>query len=280
MRRRFGPLEASVPPVGQGTWQLEHHDRGEVVRALRRGLELGLSHVDTAEMYGDGKVEEMVAEAIEGRRDEVFLVSKVLPSNASRRGTVAACERSLRRLRTDRLDCYLLHWPSEQYPLEDTLAAFEELRRGGAIRSYGVSNFDEDLLRKAVSLAGTAKIACNQVLYHLEERHADAGLIPFCEELGIAFVGYSPFGSGSFPSPQSRGGKVLAEVAREHGATPRQVALAFLTRRPSLFTIPRSSRVEHTEENAGALKLKLTPEELTKIDAAFPVRRSRELPTL
>jgi len=222
----------------------------------------------------------MVAEAIEGRRDEVFLVSKVLPSNASRRGTVAACERSLRRLRTDRLDCYLLHWPSEQYPLEDTLAAFEDLRRTGAIRSYGVSNFDEDLLRKAVSLAGPGKIACDQVLYHLEERHADVGLIPLCEELGIAFVGYSPFGSGSFPSPQSRGGKVLAEVARAHGATPRQVALAFLTRRHSLFTIPRSSKVEHTEENAGALKLQLTPEELARIDSAFPVRRRRELPTL
>jgi len=279
MRNRFGPVKASVPPIGQGTWQLERYDRGEVVRALRRGLELGLTHLDTAEMYGDGAVEEMVGEAIEGRRDEVFLVSKVLPSNASRRGTVTACERSLRRLRTDRLDCYLLHWPGE-HPLEDTIAAFEELQRSGAIRSYGVSNFDEDLLREAVRIAGPGKIASDQVLYHLEERHADAGLIPLCEELGIAFVGYSPFGSGSFPSPQSRGGKVLAEVARAHGATPRQVALAFLTRRPSLFTIPRSSRVEHTEENAGALKLKLSEEELSRIDAAFPVRRRRELPIL
>ena len=279
MRNRFGPVKASVPPIGQGTWQLERNDRAEVVRALRRGLDLGLTHVDTAEMYGDGAVEEMVGEAIEGRRDEVFLVSKVLPSNASRRGTVAACERSLRRLRTDRLDCYLLHWPSSEHPLEDTIAAFEDLQRSGAIRSYGVSNFDEDLLREAVGIAGH-KIACNQVLYHLEERHADAGLIPLCEELGIAFVGYSPFGSGSFPSPQSRGGKALAEIARAHGATPRQVALAFLTRRPSLFTIPRSSRVEHTEENAGALKLKLSEAELARIDAAFPVRRRRELPTL
>ena len=280
MRKRFGPLEASVPAIGQGTWQLEHRDRREVVQALRRGLDLGLTHIDTAEMYGDGVVEEMVAEAIEGRRDEVFLVSKVLPSNASRRGTAAACERSLRRLRTDRLDCYLLHWPSEQYPLEDTLAAFEDLRRSGAIRSYGVSNFDEALLRRALSISGRAKLACNQVLYHLEERHADAELIPLCEEFGISFVGYSPFGSGRFPSPQSRGGKVLAEVADAHGATPRQVALAFLTRRPSLFSIPRSSRVEHTEENAGALKLKLTAQELAKIDAAFPVRRAKELPTL
>ena len=280
MRNRFGPVHASVPPVGQGTWQLERYDRGEVVAALRRGLDLGLTHVDTAEMYGDGLVEETVGEAIEGRRDEVFLVSKVLPSNASRRGTLVACERSLRRLRTDRLDCYLLHWPSSEHPLEDTIAAFEELRRSGAIRSYGVSNFDEDLLRQALSIAGRGKIACNQVLYHLEERHADAGLIPLCEELGNAFVGYSPFGSGSFPSPQSRGGKVLAEVARAHGATPRQVALAFLIRRPSLFSIPRSSKVEHTEENAGALKLKLAAAELERIDGAFPVRRRRELPPL
>jgi len=280
MRNRFGPVKASVPPIGQGTWQLEHHHRSQVVAALGRGLEVGLTHVDTAEMYGDGSVEEMVGEAIEGRRDEVFLVSKVLPSNASRRGTVTACERSLRRLRTDRLDCYLLHWPSSEHPLEDTIAAFEDLQRSGAIRSYGVSNFDEDLLRKAVAIAGRGKIACDQVLYHLEERHAEAGLIPLCEELGIAFVGYSPFGSGSFPAPQSRGGKALAEIARAHGATPRQVALAFLTRRPSLFTIPRSSRVEHTEENAGALKLKLSEAELARIDAAFPVRRRRELPTL
>ena len=279
MRNRFGPVKASVPPIGQGTWQLERNDRAEVVRALRRGLDLGLTHVDTAEMYGDGAVEEMVGEAIEGRRDEVFLVSKVLPSNASRRATVTACERSLRRLRTDRLDCYLLHWPGE-HPLEDTLAAFEELQRKGSIRSYGVSNFDDDLVRQAVGIAGRGKIACDQVLYHLEERHADAGLIPLCEELGLAFVGYSPFGSGNFPSPQSRGGKVLAEVARAHSATPRQVALAFLTRRPSLFTIPRSSRVEHTEENAGALKLKLSEDEISRIDAAFPVRRRRELPML
>ena len=181
MRNRFGPVKASVPPIGQGTWQLEHHHRSQVVAALGHGLELGLAHVDTAEMYGDGSVEEMVGEAIEGRRDEVFLVSKVLPSNASRRGTVTACERSLRRLRTDRLDCYLLHWPSSEHPLEDTIAAFEDLQRSGAIRSYGVSNFDEDLLRKAVAIAGRGKIACDQVLYHLEERHADAGLIPLCE---------------------------------------------------------------------------------------------------
>ena len=258
---------------------MEQDDRREAIAALRRGLELGLTHIDTAEMYGSGEVEEMVAEAIEGRRDEVFLVSKVLPSNASRKGTLAACDRSLKRLRTDRLDCYLLHWPGG-HPLQDTLESFEELRRAGKVRSYGVSNFDEQLLREAVRIVGPRKIASNQVLYHLEERHADAGLIEACEELGVAFVAYSPFGSGSFPAASSRGGRVLADVARAHRATPRQVALAFLTRRPSVFAIPKASSTAHVEENAGALKLKLTTAELSAIDAAFPVHRRRELPTL
>jgi diketogulonate reductase-like aldo/keto reductase len=280
MREQFGPVKAKVPAIGQGTWNLERDDRREAIAALRRGIDLGLTHIDTAEMYGDGVVEEMVAEAIGDRRGEVFLVSKVLPSNASRKGTLVACQRSLKRLRTDRLDCYLLHWPSSEHPLEDTLAAFEELQRTGKVRSYGVSNFDEDLLRQAVRIAGPGNIACDQVLYHLEERHADAAVLPVCEELGIALVGYSPFGSGNFPSARSRGGKLLAEVAHAHGATERQVALAFLTRRPSLFTIPKSSRVAHTEENAGALKLKLTEAEIAKIDAAFPVRRRRELPVI
>ena len=258
---------------------MEQDDRREAIAALRRGLELGLTHIDTAEMYGSGEVEEMVAKAIEGRRSDVFLVSKVLPWNASRAGAVAACERSLKRLRTDHVDCYLLHWPG-RHPLEDTLAAFEELQRAGKVRSYGVSNFDEKLLREAVRIAGDSKITCNQVLYHLEERHADAGLIEACEELDVAFVAYSPFGSGSFPSPTSRGGKVLADVARAHRATARQVALAFLTRRPPVFAIAKASSTNHVEENAGALKLKLTAAELTAIDAAFPVRRRSELPTL
>ena len=258
---------------------MERDDRDEAIAALRRGLDLGLTHIDTAEMYGSGEVEAMVAEAIEGRRREVFLVSKVLPSNASRRGTLAACDRSLKRLRTDHLDCYLLHWPGD-HPLEDTLASFEELRRAGKLRSYGVSNFDEKLLREAVRIAGPGRIACNQVLYHLEERHADAGLIDASDALGVAFVAYSPFGSGSFPAATSRGGKVLADVARAHRATPRQVALAFLTRRASVFAIPKASSRSHVEDNAGALKLKLTSAELSSIDAVFPVRRRRELPTL
>src|SRR5690348_12611968 len=268
-RRRFGG--AQVPVLGQGTWKL----RGkEAVETLRKGLDLGLTHIDTAEMYG---TEETVAEAIDGRRDEVFLVSKVLPSNASRKGTVRACEESLSRLRTDRLDCYLLHWPGS-HPLEDTLAAFEELRRAGKVRSYGVSNFDEEQLRSAVRIAGPGRIACDQVLYHLEERHIEGALAEACEELRVAVVGYSPFGSGSFPAPTSRGGKVLAELAQAHGATPRQVALAFLSR--TAFVIPKASTVEHVEENAGALKLRLSAEDVKRLDAAFPVRVRSELPTL
>src|SRR4051812_38333484 len=191
--RPFGKKGTEAPIIGQGTWQMEQDPRREAIASLRRGLDLGLRHIDTAEMYGSGTVEEMVAEAIEGRRDEVFLVSKVLPENATRRGTVVACERSLTRLRTDHLDCYLLHWES-RHPLAGTIEAFEELRQAGKVRAYGVSNFDEDLLREAVSLAGPGRIACDQCLYHLLERHADTGLIPLCEQLGAAFVAYSPFG--------------------------------------------------------------------------------------
>jgi len=277
--RAFGKNGAPVPVLGQGTWQMEQDGRREAIAALRRGLDLGLRHVDTAEMYGSGAVEEMVAEAIEGRRDEVFLVSKVLPENATRRGTVTACERSLKRLRTDRLDCYLLHCES-RHPLEGTTEAFEELREAGKIRSYGVSNFDEERLQEAVSLAGPGRIACNQVLYHLEERHADTGLVALCQKAGAAFVAYSPFGSGSFPAPASAGGKVLAEIARAHRKTPRQVALAFLCRQPGTFAIPKAASRDHVEENAAAAGLTLTAREIDRIEQAFPAHRRRELPTL
>jgi diketogulonate reductase-like aldo/keto reductase len=277
--RPFGKTGALVPVIGQGTWQMEQDPRREAIAALQHGLDLGLRHVDTAEMYGSGAVEEMVGEAIEGRRDEVFLVSKVLPENATRRGTVLACERSLKRLRTGYLDCYLLHWQS-QHPLSGTIEAFEELRQAGKVRSYGVSNFDEERLQETVSLAGPGRIACDQVLYHLEERHADTGLVPLCKELGAAFVAYSPLGSGGFPSPASPGGKVLAAIARAHGKTPRQVALAFLCRRAWTFAIPKAAKRAHVEENAGAAGLKLSAEEIARIEEAFPARRKPELPTL
>jgi diketogulonate reductase-like aldo/keto reductase len=281
MRHRvFGATGKQVPAVGQGTWNMEKDDRRAAIQALRRGLDLGMTHVDTAEMYGDGKVEELVGEALEGRRDEVFLVSKVLPSNASRRGAVQACERSLRRLRTGHLDCYLLHWPGS-HPLADTLAAFEELREAGKIRSWGLSNFDEEELAAALAIAGEGKVACNQVLYHLGERAIEHAVIPFCDEHGIAVVAYSPFGSGDFPKPGSPGGRVLAEVAAAHGATPYQIALAFLLRLSSLFAIPKTSRAAHAEQNAAAAEIVLGEEEVRGIDAAFPRGpRRRGVPTL
>jgi diketogulonate reductase-like aldo/keto reductase len=279
-RRRFGPTKHEVAVVGQGTWYLEDGDHATAIAALRRGLDLGMTHIDTAELYGWGAVESMVGEAIAGRRDEVFLVSKVVPENASRQGTLAACERSLARLGTDRLDCYLLHWRGE-HPLEDTFAAFEQLRREGKILSWGVSNFDVPDLDEARAIAGDGSLVCNQVLYHLKERAIEHAVLPWCERHGVAVVAYSPFGHGRFPGPRTRGGRVLQEIAAAHGATPRQAALRFLLRWPLLFTIPKAGRPEHAAENAGAGDLRLTAAELARIDRAFPLGpRPRALPML
>jgi diketogulonate reductase-like aldo/keto reductase len=265
----FGPAGTDVTTLGQGTWYIESGARPAAIAALRRGLDAGMTHIDTAELYGSGAAEEIVAEAIGGRRDAVFLVSKVMPQNASRHGTIAACDKSLKRLKTDRLDCYLLHWRG-RHPLEETFAAFEELVAAGKIRSWGVSNFDADDLAEAEGIAGAGRIACNQVLYHLEERGIEHAVIPWCEEHGVAVVGYSPFGHSRFPGPRSAGGKILAEIAAARGATPRQIALAFLTRRPSLFAIPKAGDPAHAAENAAAGDLILTDAETSAIDAAFP----------
>lgn len=270
--RPFGPGAFPVPWLGQGTWQVEDARRKDAIAALRRGFDLGLVHVDTAEMYGRGKVEEILAEAMAGRRDELFVVSKVLPENATYEATIAACERSLKRLRTDRLDCYLLHWPS-QHPLEETVRAFDELERAGKIRSFGVSNFHASDIEQVVALAGPGRVACNQVLYHLEERGIEVEDVPRCERHGVAVVGYSPFGP-SFPSPRSAGGKVLGEIAAAHDATPRQVALRFLGDFRSVFQIPKASTVAHVEENAATSNLRLTKAELARIADAFPVGRA------
>jgi diketogulonate reductase-like aldo/keto reductase len=278
-RRRFGNAASDVAVIGQGTWDIEKDRRASAVAALRRGLDLGMTHLDTAEMYGAGAAEKLVAEAIAGRRDEVFLVSKVLPDNASRKGTIAACERSLTRLKTDRLDCYLLHWPGE-HPLEDSVEAFEQLRRDGKIRSWGVSNFDVAELEEIWRLAG-ARLACNQVLYHLQERAIEHAVIPWCEQHGVAVVAYSPLGSGAFRGARTRGGRLLAAIAAAHAATPRQVALAFIVQRRSLFTIPKAGRPDHVEENAGAGGVRLSGAEIARIERAFPRgRRPRELPIL
>jgi len=238
--------------------------------ALRRGLDLGMSHIDTAEMYGDAEL--VIARAIAGRRDGVFLVSKVLPQNASRKGAIEACERSLKRLGTDRLDCYLLHWRG-RHPLAETIAAFEALRAEGKILSWGVSNFDVDDLDEALAIAGPGRIACNQVLYHLKERAIEHAVLPWCEANGVALVGYSPFGDGDFPDPASAAGKVLGAIADRYAATPRPVALAFLTRRPALFAIPKASRLEHVEANAAAGDMDLGPDDLAALEAAFPLGR-------
>ena len=279
-RHRFGPGDQAVTAIGQGTWYIERADRTAAIAALRRGLDLGMTHIDTAEMYGSGAAETIVGEAIVGRRDEAFLVSKVLPQNASHAGTKAACERSLKRLGTDRIDCYLLHWRGN-HPLEATFAGFADLKQAGKIRSWGVSNFDVDDLDEAVSVVGDGVIACNQVLYHLQERAIEHAVLPWCERHGVALTGYSPFGHSEFPGPRSTGGRVLSEIAGSHGAAARQVALAFLTRRPSLFAIPKAASAAHVEDNAGAGRLKLSDAEIGRIDAAFPRGpRPRGLPML
>ena len=280
--RPFGWAGVEVPVIGLGTWQMENDDRRSAVAAIRRGLDLGLRHVDTAELYGGGRVEEeIVSEAIAGRRDEVFLVSKVLPGNASRAGTIEACERSLARLRTDRLELYLLHWPGE-HPLEETFAGFDRLLADGKIRRWGVSNFDVHELEEALAIAGENRIACNQVLYHLKQRAIEHEVLPWCERHRVAVTAYSPFGStGGFPGPRTAGGKVLSEIAAAHDVSPRTVALAFLTRHPSVFAIPKTSNPAHADDLAAAGDLALTDAEVTRLDAAFARGRPpRTLPTL
>jgi diketogulonate reductase-like aldo/keto reductase len=279
--RAFGTTHREVSLVGQGSWRSEESSAGAAVAALRRGLDLGMTHIDTAEMYGSGEAERIIAKAIAGRRDEVFLVSKVLPSNASKRGTLAACEKSLARLGTDRLDCYLLHWRGN-HPLAETVAAFESLKAAGKILSWGVSNFDVDDLDELARIAGAGHPACNQVLYHLEERAIEHGVLPWCLEHDVAVVAYTPFGESKAPfdDPKHRAGRVLREIAAAHGATARQVALAFLLRHPNAFVIPKAASLEHVEENAGAATLALGDADIARIDAAFPAGKRRRLPMI
>jgi diketogulonate reductase-like aldo/keto reductase len=267
-QKKFGNDGPDVSVIGQGTWYLDRGDRKAAIAALRRGIETGMTHIDTAEMYGEA--EPVIADAIAGLpREKLFLVSKVLPSNASRRGTITACERSLKRLKTDHLDCYLLHWRGS-YPFEETVAAFDELVAAGKIRSWGVSNFDSDDLDELLDVAGEGKIACNQVLYHLQERAIEHAVIPWCEQHGVAVVAYSPFGHNDFPSARSKGGEALQVIAAAHKATPRQVALAFLTRAPSVLAIPKASSAEHAADNAAAGDLTLNAAEIAALDKAFP----------
>jgi diketogulonate reductase-like aldo/keto reductase len=273
--RPFGSTGRGVPAVGQGTWKIEASAAGSAVAAMRRGLDLGMTHIDTAEMYGSGAAETLIAEAIAGRRDEVFLVSKVLPSNASKRGTLAACEKSLARLQTDRLDCYLLHWRGA-HPLEETIAAFDTLVRDGKILSWGVSNFDVADLEEVAAIAGAGHPACNQVLYHLQERAIEHAVLPWCRRNRTAVVAYTPFGqSAAVFDAKTRQGSVLAEISRVHHGTARQVALQFLLQNPEVFVIPKASDIAHVAENAGAAALELTDADVLKLDAVFPRGKPR-----
>ena len=279
--QRFGSSEIEVAVVGQGTWNVPESGAGRerAMAALRRGVELGMTHIDTAEMYGSGAVEELLGEAIAALpRERLFLTSKVLPANASFSGTLAACDASLRRLRVDYLDCYLLHWPGGQ-PLEETMRALETLVERGKARFIGVSNFDLPELREARSYLRAVPLSCNEVLYHLRERGIERRLLPYCAAESIALVGYTPFGRGRFAREAAAHG-VLASVARARDATPRQVVLAFLTRSAPLFAIPKASQIVHAEENAGAGDLVLDPAEIAAIDAAFPIGEDAPLASL
>lgn len=281
MLRTFGSTGVEVPRIGQGTWNIP--ERGAAVdeakRALRRGIELGMVHLDTAEMYGDGRAEEILGEAIRESgvpRTGLFVVSKVLPSNASYQGTLRACERSLRRLGTDYLDCYLLHWRGSS-PLADTMRALEKLVDDGKIRALGVSNFDVDDLEEAEEALERHPIACNQVLYHLKERGIEHRVLPWCREHSVAVVAYTPFGRGPIPAVSTEAGGELAAIARHHGVGVHAVILAFLTRDPDVFTIPKASSVAHVEENAKAGDLRLDASEIERLEKAFPRPRSSEL---
>jgi diketogulonate reductase-like aldo/keto reductase len=255
-----------MPALGLGTWRMGESAgrRDQEVAALRLGLDLGVRLIDTAEMYGDGGAEEVVSEAIAGRRDDLLLVSKVLPHNASGDGTLQAAERSLRRLRTDRIDLYLLHWPGP-HPLEETYAAFESLRRQGKIRHYGVSNFDTDAMERSEALEAGGTVVANQVLYNLSRRGIERGLLPWCRRRGVVVMAYSPLEQARL-APRD----ALRTVAVRHGCTELQVALAWTIREPGVVTIPKASHADHVRDNVSALDLRLTAEDLDDLDRAYP----------
>lgn len=274
--REFGSTGEEVSVIGQGTWQLRRPDNAE--KALRAGLDLGLTHIDTAELYRGS--EEVVGRAIKGRRDEVFLVSKVLPRNASYKGTLQACETSLRKLGTDHLDVYLLHWWEDSTDLGECMRAMGELADAGKTRFVGVSNFNVQELKQAQKALGRHKIVCDQVYYDMEHREIENELVPYCAQQKIAIVDYSPFGSGRFPSASSPGGKALAQLANKHDCTPYQVVLNFLTRDPNVFAIPKAENEAHVRDNAAALDFRLAQEEVRLLEDCFPRGQSIDVPSL
>jgi diketogulonate reductase-like aldo/keto reductase len=255
-----------MPRLGQGTWNMGDAaaKRAEELAALREGIDLGMTLIDTAEMYGDGRAESLVAEAIAGRRETIFLASKVLPSNASRKGVVRSCEASLRRLQTDRVELYLLHW-SGSYPLEETVRGFEDLLAAGKIRAWGVSNLDLQEMQRLTALPGGKACATNQVLYNLARRGIEFDLLPWCRERGMPVMAYTPTEQGTLLRH-----KALRTVAERLGATPAQVALAWVLRQDGVVTIPKAASRAHVRENRKALDLRLDAEALKALDAAFP----------
>jgi diketogulonate reductase-like aldo/keto reductase len=277
----FGQSGVELPTIGQGTWNMPESGaaRRTAQAAIRRGIELGMTHVDTAEMYGAGRVEEFLGDATAGvPREKLFITTKVLPANAGYRETLEAANRSLKRLGCEYLDLYLLHWPGP-HPIEETMRAFDRLVEEGKTRFVGVSNFEPGEMMTAASHLRDTRLACNQVLYHLGERGVEHDLIPTAARNGIAIVAYTPFGRGSYLR-SGPGRRTLEKIAQEHKATVRQVALAFLTRTPNVFAIPKAASVEHVEENAAAAELRLDAEEVAAIDAAFPRGNPGPLATL
>ena len=268
------PSGESVPVLGQGTWNLgdDPRQRCAEVEALRLGLDLGMTLIDTAEMYGSGASEKLVGEAIHGRRDEAFLVSKVLPQNATARGTVRACEESLKRLRTDRLDLYLLHWRGD-VALEETLTGFDSLLRAGKIRYWGVSNFDVADLEELVGLAGGEAVATDQVLYNLTRRGIERNLLPWCRARPhrIPVMAYSPIEQGRLLDHPA-----IRAVAARHDATPTRVALAWVLRSEGTIAIPRTGKVAHVRDNRAALDLHLTQQDLQELESAFPAPKRKQ----
>jgi diketogulonate reductase-like aldo/keto reductase len=258
-----------VPALGQGTWHMGEDRRhaADEAAALRLGIDLGMTLIDTAEMYGSGGAEEVVARAADGIRDKLFIVSKVYPHNASRAGVVAACERSLERLATDRIDLYLLHWRGST-PLAETLEGFQRLQRDGKIRHHGVSNFDQADMAEWAALEGGDAVVANQLLYNLARRGPESNLVPWCHEHGVAIMAYTPLGTGGMLRSAA-----LGEISRRHDATPAQIALAWLLGREGTIVIPKASRPEHVRENRGALDMALTDEDITALDRAFPPPR-------
>jgi diketogulonate reductase-like aldo/keto reductase len=266
MRMTKLPSGENVPVLGQGTWHMgeDPKKRAYEIAALRLGIQYGMTVIDTAEMYGDGASEELIGEAIEGRRKEVFLVSKVLPHHATRIGTIDACERSLLRLGTDHLDLYLLHWRGT-VPLTETLAGFADLMRAGKIRRWGVSNFDTADMEELASLPGGDEVATNQVLYNLTRRGIEYDLLPWCEQRNIPIMAYSPIEQGRLLKDP-----VLMAIGALHNATPAQVALAWVLRRERMIAIPKAGTPEHVKENREALDIDLTEDDLAELDRAFP----------